>query len=298
MSEPSAPRPHLVQLDFRPVSSLSWVGPSLAVVAGSMASHRLGLDAPSLLTLILALLLADPLLGGLWSILVSADWASPRRESATQTPTFLQLPHSVAGSPAYRLSELLASLSGHDLEQTPNGRVVPLIEAGFYAASASALAAVLGAQVMLVVVAAFSLAVIRVLLGGSGQRHGWLETAYAFAAPWLVGYGAFGALPVDPQPASLVALALGVAVTLAYHGYRGLIAGGSLRGGLLALDLGQALAVLALVAVLHPWQAGVAGLLLVAQALWQPRLWRGKDAVVYARETQGFLALAVLACFV
>ncbi len=296
MSEPAAPRPQLVRLDFRLGSSLSWVGSALAVVAGALASHRLGLDAASLLTLILALLLADPLLGGLWNVLVSADWAAPWRESPSLA-TLPPLPHVVAGSPAHRVSEWLARLLGHGLEQSPRGILVPLSEAGFYLVSASALAAVLGAPVILVVVAAFSLAVIRVLLGGGGQRHRWLETAYAFAVPWLVGYGAFGALPVDAQPASLVALALGVAMTLAYHGYRMLAAGGSVPGALLALDLGQILAVLVLVVALRPWQAGLAGLLLVAQALWQPRLWRERNAVAYARETQGFLALAVLACF-
>ncbi|MDP3046769.1 MAG: hypothetical protein Q8O07_04760 [Chloroflexota bacterium] len=297
MSEPAAPRPQLVRLDFRLGSSLSWVGPALAVVAGALASHRLGLDAASLLTLILALLLADPLLGGLWNVLVSADWVAPWRENPSLATLPPPLPHAVAGSPAHRLSGWLARLQGHGLEQSPRGILVPLSEAGFYLVSASALAAVLGAPVILVVVVAFSLAVIGVLLGGGGQRHRWLETAYAFAVPWLVGYGAFGALPVDAQPASLVALALGVAMTLAYHGYRMLAAGGSVPGALLALDLGQVLAVLVLVVALRPWQAGLVGLLLVAQALWQPRLWRERDAVAYARETQGFLALAVLACF-
>ena len=297
MSEPEAPRPHLVRLDLRQGSSLSWVGPGLAVFAGALASHRLGLDAPSLLTLILALLLADPLLGGLWNVLVFTSWTGPWRESPSRETLPPPLPHAVAGSPAHRLSVWLARVQGHGLEQSPGGIRHPLSEAGFYLVSASALAAVLGAPVILVVVAAFSLVLVRVLLGGEGQCHRWLETGYSFAIPWLVGYGAFGALPVDAQPASLTALALGAAVTLAYHGYRGLVAGGSAPGALLALDLGQVLAVLVLVVALHPWQAGLAGLLLVAQSLWQPRLWRERDAVAYARETQGFLAVAVLASF-
>jgi hypothetical protein len=297
MSEPEAPRPHLVRLAFRPGSSLAWVGPILAVFAGALASHRLELDAASLLTLVLALLLADPLLGGLWNVLMSTDWAAPWRESASQATLPPQLPHTVAGSPAHRLSVWLARLVGNGLEQSPRGILVPLSEAGFYLVSASALAAVLGAPVMLVVVAAFLLAVTHVQLGAGGQRHRWLETVYSFAVPWLVGYGAFGALPVDAQVVALVALTLGLAVTVAYHGYRMLATGGFVPGALLALDLGQVLAVLVLVVALHPWQAGLAGLLLVAQALWQPRLWRERDAVAYARETQGFLALAMLACF-
>ena len=140
MSEPAAPRPQLVRLDFRLGSSLSWVGSALAVVAGALASHRLGLDAASLLTLILALLLADPLLGGLWNVLVSADWAAPWRESPSLA-TLPPLPHVLAGSPAHRVSEWLARLLGHGLEQSPRGILVPLSEAGFYLVSASALAA-------------------------------------------------------------------------------------------------------------------------------------------------------------
>jgi hypothetical protein len=297
MNEPAAALPHLVRLGFRPGSSLCWVGPALAVITGALASHGLGVDGASLLTLILALLLADPLMGGLWNVLISADWAAPWRGSpslATQPPN---LPHTVAGSPAHRFSDWLARLRGHGLEESPRGILVPLSEAGFYLVSASALAAVLGAPVVLVVVAAFLLALIRALLGGNGRHHRWLETPYAFAVPWLVGYGAFGALPVNAQPASLVALALGLAMTLSYHGYRCLSTGGSVASGLIALDLGQLLAVFVLVIAFHPWQAGLAGLLLVAQTLWQPRLWRERDAVAYARETQGALALAMLACF-
>jgi hypothetical protein len=87
MSEPEAPRPQLLRLDFRPGSNLSWVGSALAVVAGALASHRLGPDASSLLTLILALLLADPLLGGLWNVLVFTDWTGPWRESTSRELT-------------------------------------------------------------------------------------------------------------------------------------------------------------------------------------------------------------------
>jgi hypothetical protein len=298
MSGPAAPQPHLVRLEFRLGSSLGWVGPVLAVVAGALASKRLELDAASLLTLILALVLADPLLGGFWNVLETADWGAPWRESHSLANPPASLPHTMAESPAHRLSEWLARLQGHGLEESPHGILVPLTGAGFYMLSACALAAVLGAPVMLLVVAAFSLAVIRLLLGSAGHRHRWPETAYAFAVPWLVGYGAFGGLPVDVQPASLVALAIAAGMTLAYHGYRGLIAGGSVPGALLALDLGQVFAVCVLVIAFHPWQAGLAGLFLVAQALWQPRLWRERDSVAYARESQAFLALAVLACFV
>jgi hypothetical protein len=297
MSEPEAPRPQLLRLDFRPGSNLSWVGSALAVVAGALASHRLGPDASSLLTLILALLLADPLLGGLWNVLVFTDWTGPWRES-TSRETLPPLPHTVTGSPAHRLAVWLAQLQSHDSEQNPRGLRHPLSQAGFYLVSVSALAGVLGAPVLLLAAAAFLLALVRATLGGEAQRHGWLETGYSFTIPWLIGYGAFGALPADDQPASLTALVLGVAVTLAYHGFRGLVTGGSVPAALWALDLGQILSVLVLVVVLHPWQAGVTGLLLVAQALWQPLLWRERDAMAYARATQGVLALSMLACFV
>ncbi len=296
MSAPAAPRPQLVRLDFRPGSSLSWVGPALAALAGAMASHRLAPDADTLLILVVALLLADPLLGGLWTVVTSADWLAPWRETPSSVTLPPPLPHAEAGSPAHRLSEWLARLRGHGLEESPRGILLPLTEAGFYLVSASALAAVLGPPVILVVIAAFSLAMLCALLGGV-RRHHWLETAYVFAVPWLVGYGAFGGLPLEAQPASLVALALGAAAALAYGGYRTLVVGGPLPGALLALDLGQLLALVVLVAAQRPWQAGLAGLLLVAQALWQPRLWRDRDPLSYAGATQGFLALGVLACF-
>jgi hypothetical protein len=296
MSESSAPRPQLLRLDFRPGSNLSWVGSALAVVAGALASHRLGLDAPSLLTLILAVLLADPLLGGLWNVLVFTDWTGPWRETPSRE-TLPPLPHAVTGSPAHRLSVWLARLQSHEPVPNPRGIGHPLSEAGFYLLSVSALAGVLGAPFW-VVIAAFSLALVRLLLGGEGQCPRWLETGYSFVIPWLIGYGAFGALPADGQVTAQTALALGVAVALAYHGYRGLVAGGSAPGSLLALDLGQIVAVLVLVATRHPWQAGLVGLLLVAQTLWQPRLWRERNALLYASETQGFLVLSVLTCFV
>ena len=295
MSEPAAPRPQLVRLDFRLGSSLSWVGSALAVVAGALASHRLGLDAASLLTLILALLLADPLLGGLWNVLVSADWAAPWRESPSPGDAAAAAPRGGGGSPAHRVSEWLARLLGHGLEQSPRGILVPLSEAGFYLVSASALAAVLGAPVILVVVAAFSLAVIRVLLGGGGQRHRWLETAYAFAVPWLVGYGAFGALPVDAQPASLVALALGVAMTLAYHGTGCLPRAVPFPARSWRWTWARSSPCWCWWLPCVPGRPGWRG------CCWWPRrsgsrLWR-EERRGLRQETQGFLALAVLACF-
>lgn len=288
----------LMHLELLPSDQLAWMGPALATLAGAIASHRLALHADSLVALLLALLLADPLLGGLWSAVMQGEWRARWEASAPQEPVSPGLPHAVPGSLAHRLAEWLAHLGGGGRDGGDLGLLLPLTQVGFFLVASVAVAAVLGPSVVLLVVAGAALALLRGLLSGLGRDARWPEALFFFGVAWSVGYGTFGGLPLSPQPDAVLAALLAVAWCAAYYGYRALAAGGGLTGGLIALDAGQTLAVALLSGSGRPWQAGLAGLLLAAQMLGQPVVWRDGDRQSYLRGALPFMVAALVVSFV
>lgn len=301
--DPQLPVSHLplIRLQVLPGSLLSWFGPAWATLAGALASGRLSPDGPSLIFLLLAVFLTDALMGGLWTAIASTDWGAPWRplpdgeRGKAMAVSLPSLPHTAHGSPAHRLGEWLAGGLGHWRAVAWPQLSLPFLRVGFFAVIALAVATVMGIEVALLIVAGLALAMLRAI-----WAHYWrgdyrsLAALYHFGLAWLVGYAALGGLQSGVARADGVALLLAAAYTLTYYGYLGL---SSSKWGLLALDGGQILAVVLLIAAYRPWQAGLVGLLLVAQALWQPKLWRDGDGEAYLRGTLAFLLAGVLVVF-
>jgi len=168
-------------------------------------------------------------------------------------------------------------------------------QASFLLGVSLAVAAVLGARVVLLVLAGAALAILQVLLKRlKGSSLTVISALYHFGLAWLVGYEALGGLEHDTNPA--LNLALAAAYILTYHGYLSLTRGQveSLGRALLALNGGQGVVLLLLILAYRPWQAWLVGLLLAAQALWLPKLRRDGDSVACLGGIQPFLMAVVM----
>jgi hypothetical protein len=270
------------------------LGPAWAVLCGAIASGRLGGDGHDLLTLLLALLLAEPLLGGLWRVVVESPWEAWSAASPTtdQRPALPPLPYTAPGSPSARLtawlSELLARLStasGAQLAQAV-GELVGL------AILALAVAIVLGRQILALLLVALAIAVVQAI----SQRRGWWGTTiwpavFDLGLAWLIGEGAFRELSLAGSGASLAVAGL---YTIAYAGGIALTRS-DFRRGLAAFAGAQGLVAALLIALQRPLYAGAVGLLLVPPLLlasWLPRT--GGDGAWLLQRTQFFWLAGML----
>jgi len=270
---PTEPAPHAAgslgrwaRLRLEPAGRLIALGPAWAVLCGAIASGRLGGDGRDLLTLLLALLLAEPLLGGLWRVVVVSPWedwaaAAPIGDQDLALPP---LPYTAPGSPSARLTAWLSAwlarlgtASGAQLAQAV-GELVGL------AILALAVAIVLGWPIVALLLVALAIAVVQAI----GQRRGWWGTTvwpaiFDLGLAWLIGEGIFRELSLPGSGASLAVAGL---YTVAYAGGIALTRG-DLRRGLAAFAGAQGLVVVLLIALQRPLYAGAVGLLLVPPLL-------------------------------
>jgi len=279
------------RLRLEPAGKLIALGPAWAVLCGAIASGRLGGSGRDLLTLALALLLAEPLLGGLWRVIVESPWEawSAAAPTADQCLALPPLPYTAPGSPSARLtawlSELLArfrTASGAQLAQAV-GELVGL------AILALAVAIVLGRPIVALLIVALAIAVVQAI----GQRRGWWGTTiwpaiFDLGLAWLIGEEAFRALSLPESGASLAVAGL---YTIAYAGGIAL-AGGDVRRGLAAFAGAQGLVVALLIALQRPLYAGAVGLLLLPPLLLAAWLGRAEGRGAWLLQRTQFFWLA------
>ena len=67
----------LISLRMEMGSSSAWLGSAWAALCGAVASGQMGLEAQSLLLLLLVLFLVDPILGGVRRLVLGTDWFAP-----------------------------------------------------------------------------------------------------------------------------------------------------------------------------------------------------------------------------
>ena len=223
------------------------------------------------MTLVLAVLLADPLLGGLWTAITGARWrerwaAAPVPSARPARSVLSTAPHGgrlARASPGAGRSPGWAR-QGDD--EADGGLPFALTRAAFFLAAALAVAAVLGPEATMLVAAAAALAWLQGLLGVYLPGVRWPESVCLFGIPWLVGMAAFGGLPARVEGLPLVALA--AAWTLAYFGYRGLVVGRFARQGAGGAGRGAAPGGGA-----AGGRAGARGRRACSSCCWPPRLW-------------------------
>ncbi len=303
-------------LRLRPIAPFTWLGPALACLCGALAARGPHLDWP----LILALLLADPLWGGVWTLIVSRNWFVIRGASCGDKGFRLPaLPFTTPGSAGDRLVRWL----DHGLDWIVTvlwpwlGSSILSLVVVYVLALCVAL--ILGTAALILTIVALILAVLQWLSRtvGSGERA-VLTALYAVALPWLLGLAAndawrpalyqWNALAARltatgqwrwPQPRELTPVlgyvpwaACGAALlyTEAYRWCLRLHDGERALGtAALILDIVQVLVVVLLVIVNQPLFAGVVSLCLLPQILLQPFLvWEGRRTW-YLRHAQSFL---------
>jgi len=279
-----------------------------------VASGELAFSKPSLLSLGLVLFLADPLLGAVWSALealgqlAGSNWGDLR--SSETGPRVPPLPYTQPGSASEGLfARLNAGLARWRAELWPRART-SLVGLTVASALALAIGLVLGRWVALLTAVALVLPFLEAALLGQRPLSGPLTRALLeMGLAWLLGYAVFQDLSLpasetaldNPRWASALAwldahgriLLLAGLYTLAYHACLILRERGRVTVGKALLNATQ-LAVAVLLAVLRqPILAGLAGLLLLSQALFQPLL-RRHGPHWYLQRTHFFLMGSML----
>jgi hypothetical protein len=258
-----------------------------AVLCGALASNRFRWEGGDLLTLVMAMLLADLAWGSLWDLAAGIDWFRPLAENwpPAHPAQVAVLPYTQPNSPGGRLFRGLNRLVGWWRES-------------FWPAAGSALLGVLAAAALATVLTLLLPARLRLLnavlvaLAGLGmvrRRRGRFllagEAATQVGLGWLAGHLAFAEMS---NPSLALALAFALAVWGSMRVARELAAGLWLQDG------GQVVSVILLAVLKQSLAAGAVGLLLFGQVVMQPLLHLGGDRARIFRRTWPWLMAAML----
>jgi len=291
----------LLDLSLRPARRLTWFGPSWALLCGAVASGGLGLSKLAVLRLLVALVLAEPILGAVYRVMVFGlaharlpGRAAPRPLGAeTRLP---RLPFTQPGSPAARLVTGLEALLARRVWPTWSLVRLSVLELGFLLLVASALALLLGEGVFAITLASLAVALAQAWLWGRrGQESLGLLAVFDFSLPWLVGYFSFlPNLALAPGHFRALLASLGL-YSLIYLACVGLRAGKPQGPGLIAIFTLQFVAAACLLAFGSPLLAVTVVLLLYGQAILAPALLKTDNRLWYLTETQYYLMGSLLA---
>jgi hypothetical protein len=279
----------LISLRMEMGSSSAWLGSAWAALCGAVASGQMGLEAQSLLLLLLVLFLVDPVLGGVAGLVFGTDWFAPfagGHLSRGEIPS-KSLPYTSPGSPGYRASRWLAGVLAwwrRDFRPHVGTEFLSLI---LTLAVAIMLASLLGRLVTLLTLVA--LVLMAVVLFSSRRRGAIsfpLRAILELGLPWLIGHLAIGSLNWE-------SVAFALAYTVAYYA-RLVLLDGRRRAATRLLNSSQVVAVALLIAVKEPILAGIAGLLLLPQLLLQSFLWRDEAEWWYWQRSQPWLMAGML----
>jgi hypothetical protein len=290
----------LLALEVRPVGPRVWLGPAWAALCGAVASGGFELEWQMLLMVLLAVVLADPVLGSVWALASRVGaWSFPeaKRDNPGEHSPMPALPYTLPGSVGDRLLSSVAHMSWRW-----QGIIWPragstILGIGFLSLVAVLLAASLGRGALLVTVVALGVGVGATLQSRSTSvLHPALAACFLAGLPWLIGYAALGGSGVEKEGlgAWLQVLVWPALYATTWYAYRWM---GDRQpyGGALLLGIAHLLAVGALVVVRQPIMAGVVALLLLPQLLLQPELLRHGDGLWYVRRGQGFAMGAMTA---
>jgi len=271
-----------------------WIGPALAGLCGAISSGRLSLNSASIVSLILLIFLADPLLGAVWTTLSGPaslpPTASPPRDGpAWRLPA---LPYATADSPSDRLSRWINHLSA----ETRAPAVAAAI--GGKVLFAVGIALVLGFPVAVIVAVALAWALFWTRLADRPHSPG-ARAVYALGLPWLLGYVTFLSGALLP---TTVVLPSSVQVLLSSNWTIPLLPAAAYtvvgwamwnEDSLAAANIAQFLLVVLLFAVKKPAPAVVLALALIFQMALQPhRLRRGN--AWYLRQSQWYVIVGMI----
>jgi hypothetical protein len=277
-------------LGVRDAGSRVWLGPAWAVLCGAVASGGLALDWRSLVWLLLAVIMADAVLGSVWGLASGGRRPWLRKAIGEQG-------RQVRNSGVRGFLEYVRGRPGHWQAQVWPRAGTTVLGLGFLVLLAVTMAAMLGGAALLLTVAALAVAVWRqALISREGRLSAALESCYLAGLPWLIGWAAFAGLGLARSGlvplAEALAWAAGYALT--FHAYR-LVGGQRLSTGANLLVTAQVVAVALLILVRQPLLAGGVALLLLPQLMLQPRMLEVGEGVWYLQRVQVFTMLGMLA---
>jgi hypothetical protein len=270
------------QLRLYPIRPLWSLGSGWAAVCSGLAAGGLDLSPETLLKLLLAWLLVDPILGAVWDSGVGSNGGRPLRQRGiyqrlldprlpATAPALRLLPYTQVGSPGHRLARHLGRLrrwwqytlwpkAGYTFATMIAGLGLALL-----------LGAVLGRTILALVLISVTLSWLATLsqqkdsnrgtTQRSSSRQGMATLWHAlgeFGVPWLIGATLLG------NPSRMLIL-LGICYTITYFGLIRYTEGFRLIGS------SQAAAALLLAGLRHPLAAGAILISLMPQ--WGLRLW-------------------------
>jgi len=261
-----------------------WLGPTWALLCGTIASGGFKLETRTPVLFLVALLLVEPVFGLIWSLAAETNWGALKEALAAARP-----PAAMPASHSAR-ERVWASLTAH--AQAAWATVEGRRAAAWMTTAmwALALAGLFNLAVVILVVLALLLAFEL----GPKQTHagttlGWPQATLRVGLAWLIGYAAFTAKRLSPLDdlwlaVHAPALLLAVLYTVTYLGLQ------RTHGWATAAQIGVAVL---LVALKQPLWAGLVGLALIGQLLFQPWASRAPQTDWYARRVQ-FLVMAAM----
>lgn len=287
--EPQVVEGRVFTLDVKDTGSSVWLGPAWAVLCGAVASSGLALDGQSLVTLLLAMILADSVLGSVWRL--ASGGRSPWLRKAIGKPAA-----RLRGSRARRLLVYLKGRPRHWRAAVWPRAGTSMLGLGFLLLLALAIAAGLGGAALLLTIGALGVAIWRQALSSrEGTLAGALESCYLAGLPWLIGWAALGSFEWGRSELMPLAQALAwaAAYALTFHAYR-MLGGQRLSTGANLLVAAQLAVVALLIVARQPILAGAVALLLLTQLMLQSALLKVGEGAWYLRRVQVFTMLAML----
>ena len=272
----------LIALDVRPTRTLTLLGPAWAALCGAIASGGLTLRGQTLLTLILIIMLCDAFLGAWRALWLQSDWRPALGHTLSSSGRWLRVDHS--GFLLTRWWDALGRWMKYLREiiwPIIESEMIGMIIAGILALST---AVVLGMQTFWFTVLAMLLSLIEAQVGSA--RGAGLRAVCEIALPFHIAQSAFGFF-------SWSSLAFSVLFTLVYRALLGLAT--TRQMSWIRWSNFAQLGVVAMLLVRNsPIGAGVVGMGLLAQVLWQARLLYDRDGNGYARRVQSYVLVAML----
>ncbi len=294
--ESSGDRPALgrqIALDLRPAQPLTWIGPAWATVCGAIASGGLGFSGDTLVRILVAVILADPVLGAWRLAWVKTNWRAPLSIwRPTPTRSWTLLPYARLDSPAARLSRWISnrgkfwrSALWPELGQP----LSTLVVSGLIALTIALVLGPTNFQLrptpFFITIAAMALGPIEAELGAEGAGK-WARALAEVTLAWLIGHSTFAELTWESG-----LLALFFAFT-----YRGLLSLPTARNyACVIANLSQLVVAGVLAARGAIVNAGLVGIGLIAQLLWQAATRGGEGGEsAYLQRIQWFMLAAML----
>jgi hypothetical protein len=270
----------------QPLTALS---PAWAALCGLFVSGAVHLDARTLVLSVLLLLLVEPMMGGLWELVVNTNGVTSGQDgmaAANETHPLWTFPYMRAGSAGHRLATAAAHLF-RGWRQRGWDTVACVVTFVF----ALTLGSVLG-QALLGVVAAVLVLAAR-LRWQAGMAARLSQTVYDLLLPWLMGMVALGQIAEQGARFYRWGFVLTALYALAYLACLTLADDSDTRA-LWVLD-GAQLAVLALLLsrqqTLAVW---IYGLCLVGQMAAHPDLIAGGRGAAFVRRSAPYIVVGML----